>query len=422
VADGQVIAVRFQRQWRPARRTVLHAYTATEIVGGSLALAWAILARPVSPAISIGGPGQTWTLAAGVAFWSAFCLIGGTRVGSIHGYGVLTFHMPFILAAAALGGPAAGGIVAFVGTLELRELRDAPWYGLLANHSALALSGVAAGLAMASASGWFAPLALGADAVALAAFVVGAAVFVLISVSLAAGTSMIRDEAKAFHAYMGAFRTTMVTEVIVGWLLALLYGSVAPWAALLGGVVVLQLVRLIGEREFDDRDPLVPGLLTYEAFRHRADSLARYRPVGYLILTVEGWTGYVEACGREAAEELTKLIGETVVASLFTRDIATHSGAGEWRVLLARPGLGGVLIAARKHWRAMTQAITGMTCPGGPSLAIRIGAGLADDDTDHGPMLVVARAEQARFHGLREQVAITVRGGGWTTWDPEPTR
>jgi hypothetical protein len=209
---------------------VLFVYTALEILVGSMALAWAILAVPVQPAISLSGAGGTLALIGGVAFWSGFTLLGGMRVGSIHGFGVLTFHMPFILAAAALGGPAAGGVVAFLGSLELRELRDPPWYGLLANHAALALAGVVAGLGMALAPAWLAPLGLGAEPASLLAFLVGAAGFVLVSHSLAAATSIIRDSAEAIDAYVGTYRATMLTEVAVGLMLALLYGRIGAWA------------------------------------------------------------------------------------------------------------------------------------------------------------------------------------------------
>ena len=48
---------------------------------------------------------------------------------------VLTFHLPFIGAAMVLGGPTAGAWVAFLSTIERRELESQPWYGILANHS-----------------------------------------------------------------------------------------------------------------------------------------------------------------------------------------------------------------------------------------------------------------------------------------------
>ena len=61
------------------------------------------------------------------------------------GHGVLTFHLPFIVAAMVLGGPIAGGWVAFLASFERRELREMPWYGALANHAGLALAAIVGG-------------------------------------------------------------------------------------------------------------------------------------------------------------------------------------------------------------------------------------------------------------------------------------
>ena len=81
-----------------------------------------------------------------MVFWILLGLLGGTRVQNLHGHGVLTFHMPFIIAATALGGPVAGGWVAVFATFEAREFREVPWYGMLANHAAIAVSAVLAGI------------------------------------------------------------------------------------------------------------------------------------------------------------------------------------------------------------------------------------------------------------------------------------
>jgi putative nucleotidyltransferase with HDIG domain len=52
-----------------------------------------------------------------------------------------------IFAAVFLGGPAAGVIVAGIGTIEARELRgDVPWYGTLYNHASAISTAVAAGI------------------------------------------------------------------------------------------------------------------------------------------------------------------------------------------------------------------------------------------------------------------------------------
>ena len=136
----------------PPRAFALYAYTVATIVIGLTALAWASAAFPIWPAISLTQAGGNEGILLGLLFWIGLGLLGGTRVQHIHGHGVLTFHLPFILAATALGGPVAGGWVAMVSTLEARELRpnEVPWYGTLANHSAMALSAVLAGVVFAA--------------------------------------------------------------------------------------------------------------------------------------------------------------------------------------------------------------------------------------------------------------------------------
>ena len=145
-ADASLLAV-------PRRTALLGAYTATTIVAGFGALVVATALLLVSPDaglrsdIAIGGLDGSVVGAAGVAVWILYALAGGTRMlRDPGGHATLTFHLPFIAAATILGGPVAGAWVAVLGTVDLRELREAPWYGVLANHAALILAAFAGGL------------------------------------------------------------------------------------------------------------------------------------------------------------------------------------------------------------------------------------------------------------------------------------
>ena len=95
------------------RRTspALAAYVAATIVAGVAALAWATLTLPLGPDIATDG--LTHIAAddrvSGLLFWIAFGLLGSARTKGYGGHAVLTFHLPFIVAAMALGGPVAGG-------------------------------------------------------------------------------------------------------------------------------------------------------------------------------------------------------------------------------------------------------------------------------------------------------------------------
>ena len=128
-------------------------------------------------------------------FWVVIGLLGGTRVERLHGHGVLTFHLPFIIAAMALGGPTAGAIVAMVSTFEAREIREAPWYGVLANHAALTLAAIIGGVVLVGTRVVLSTGVIGVDpnAVELIAIVLGALVLTVTTTALVAGTVILRD-------------------------------------------------------------------------------------------------------------------------------------------------------------------------------------------------------------------------------------
>ena len=133
----------------------LFAYTAISIVAGLTALAWTTLRIPISPTLdpnmngsALAGP------SGGLLLWIAFGMIGSLRVlPAPGGHAVWTFHFPFVAAAMVLGGPTAGAWVAFISTIERRELDSVPWYGTLANHAVTALAAVLGGLTFAALDG-----------------------------------------------------------------------------------------------------------------------------------------------------------------------------------------------------------------------------------------------------------------------------
>ena len=406
------------RWLRLDRRAALYLYTGVEIAAGSLALAWAVVSCPLTPAISFTGDDRPLALLLGLAFWVAFGLFGGTRVGSIHGFGVLTFHLPFMLAAAALGGPAAGGAVAFLSATELRELREVPWYGMLANHASFALGGVVSGLVIVAADDRLGLLGLGPEPTALLAFVLGAAAFVLITNVLSAATATLRDPSglgEVVAAFTGTFRTTIVTEVVVGWLLALTYRMVGWWAAVVAVIIVLQLMRQLGEDAYVEDDPPT-RLLDYGRFLQRTRAAADVRPLAYLVIRLEGWRSFVDARGHEAAEALATSVGRAIAGAMFVRDEATRSPEGDWHVLLLRDGLGGTVKAARKQYTAVSAVVASVGA--GAFIAARIGGGVTEERGVHlrGPADL---AEQALFRAQRERMAIAIKTeNGWYSDDP----
>ena len=116
-------------------RTALKVLIAAVSAASLIALAAALLLFPVPASFGVGGV-VFWTIATMASSASPIRLPRGTQV-SVSGSA--------ILAAGALGGPAAAGIVAAIGTAEARELRgEVPWYGTLYNHAVLILPAIAA--------------------------------------------------------------------------------------------------------------------------------------------------------------------------------------------------------------------------------------------------------------------------------------
>ena len=97
---------------------------------------------PSTTTISLTAAGGREGILLGLIFWIAIGLLGGTRVERMHGHGVLTFHLPFIIAAMAArrAGRRRRGSP-WSPPSSARELREVPWYGTVANHAALTLVG-----------------------------------------------------------------------------------------------------------------------------------------------------------------------------------------------------------------------------------------------------------------------------------------
>jgi putative nucleotidyltransferase with HDIG domain len=117
--------------------TVRRVVTAT-VAAATVLFAAATLLSPVRA--EIGG-------VIGILFWIALTLMASALPVKLpHGV-VANVSVAPVIAAIALGGPVAAGIVAFVGTTDMREVRrEIPWYGTLFNHTAIVVAAVVGGL------------------------------------------------------------------------------------------------------------------------------------------------------------------------------------------------------------------------------------------------------------------------------------
>src|SRR4029077_5576168 len=131
----------------------------------------------------------------------AFGMIGSLRVlPAPGGHGVWTFHFPFVAAAMVLGGPTAGAWVAFVSTIERRELDSVPWYGALANHAVMALAAVIGGLTVEALEWSREATSLTAGVANLIAITGGTLVLVAVLTLTTATTIILREGQSAGNA------------------------------------------------------------------------------------------------------------------------------------------------------------------------------------------------------------------------------
>lgn len=341
------------------RRTspLLALYTAASIAAGFAVLAWATATLPLAapirePALAPATAG--WTPAVGLVFWIALGLLGSARTKAMGGRAVLTFHLPFIVAAMALGGPVAGGWVAAISTFELRELREVPWFGTLANHAVLALSAVVGGLVVAAVRASLG--GLDPQVAMLVATLGGAFVFCLVDVGMTIITVGLREgltPAEAGATFDRSFRQTVGGEVVLGWLLALVYSLVAWWAPIVCVALVLLVWRADDEHEMTRHDPMT-GLLNRRGFGERLDvTLARVRRRGQttalLVLDLDGFKAINDRLGHEAGDEVIRAVGSRLQGAIRFADAAARLGGDEFALLLER--VPDVRAATAAAWR-----------------------------------------------------------------------
>ena len=160
-----------------------------------------------------------------------------------------TFHFPFIAAAMALGGPTAGAWVAFLSTLERRELESQPWYGTLANHASMAFAAVVGGLTVLVLGGVLGARLADRHLATLIATAVGTLVLALVANAIAAGTVILREHLSAaslVELLVRAFGRMTVAEIGLAWVFSVAYVAVGWWAPLALAVIILAVVATGG--------------------------------------------------------------------------------------------------------------------------------------------------------------------------------
>jgi riboflavin transporter FmnP len=165
---------------------------------------------------------------AGIAFWTVIALVASALPVRMPGGILVTVSTAPIVAATVLGGPAAGGWVALIGSTEMREIRGRiPWYGTLANHAGIVLPATACGLVISWVASTVPGLAgelLGTMAGTATYFALNL-VLVSILLSLRTGTSV----ENALTGDLGGFGVSLVALGPMAWLMTRIYSIDGGW-------------------------------------------------------------------------------------------------------------------------------------------------------------------------------------------------
>lgn len=233
-------------------------YLAGLVGAAFIALLATSLWIPVRPTIGIEVDGASGIgsldLVAGILFWSLVTFVASSiPVKLSDGVYVAVSTAP-MMAAAVLGGPAAAGWVAMLGSTDLRELRGkVVWYGVLANHAALALPAILGALAME-------PLRLDGNAPReLAATLFGTLVYFVVNLAFVSLIVLFRA-GLPIREFLSRAETSnvwvnLVTLAPLAWLMAAVFAMPGGgwWATLLFGLPLF-MTRLAYQRFVEMRE------------------------------------------------------------------------------------------------------------------------------------------------------------------------
>lgn len=196
------------------------------------------LGDPIGSGFELFGPNAKL---AGLAFWTAVTLFASALPIRMPRGAMFAVSVSTMMSATILGGPTAGAWVGLIGSTEVRELRGRiPWFGSLANHAAIVIPAVAAGVVMMP---FGVPGLRGmgisgrdlTDPVAFVASIIGGAVFLAVNAGLTAVAIATQTNQSALGVVSAEARGTsasILSLAPIGWLMAQMY-AVAWWAALL---------------------------------------------------------------------------------------------------------------------------------------------------------------------------------------------
>lgn len=359
-------------------------YALGTVVAALAAIVLVAIAFPVMPAISLGTGAQPVAVGLGIGFWIVLGFAGSFRPRDVAGgTAVITFHMPFVIAGTILGGPLVGALMGIISVTEVREIRRAPWYGVLANHAICVLAAVAAGMAGQAASLALGDPLPGSDAAhTLVIGVVVAATFVVVNQALVLPIVALRSGTEfgmVIRRASTTLRATLLAEVTLGWLMAVTYLSVAWWAPVVCVLVIFAVWDAHARREALRRDPMT-GLLNdagvqplleaaIEESRHRG------RRHALLFLDLDRFGKLNKLHGSDVGDEVLRALALRMAAAVRVSDVVGRQNrAGDEFLILLRD-LPDDATAERLAWRVHATLMRPVRVRG-ESLVVSVGASI----------------------------------------------
>jgi HD domain len=169
----------------------------------------------------------------GLAFWTVVTLLASALPVRFPRGNLVSVNTAPILASMVLGGPAAAGLITWIGTSEWRELRGRiPWYGTLYNHAAIAGPAIVAALLYEAIT-----VSVGTSPLVelVATSAAGLLFFGLnsVAVSTLIATRQGGSVQTSIRTNLGEISTKLVALAPLSWLMAFVYLRVGWWASLL---------------------------------------------------------------------------------------------------------------------------------------------------------------------------------------------
>ena len=191
------------------------------------------------------------SIVGGLAFWTLITLFAGALPVKLPRGALVSVAIAPIVAVMSLGGPVAAGVVALVGSTELREVRGrVPWYGTASNHAGIVLPALIGSLFCELIRGPAPSLGL-----SFLATMVGAVVLFVLNYTIASAMVALRSGQSVRLVLFGDARGIAANAFALGplaWLMAQMY--INGWWASLLFALPLYTTRLAYHRFVEMRD------------------------------------------------------------------------------------------------------------------------------------------------------------------------